>query len=255
VDQHRLQRVFDILELLAVRPSTVSGVSRELDIPLSSCHDLLQAMAKMEAISSHGREYSLGPKAIGISLAVVNSIRVQQVADPHLERLAAETGCDIHLAVRTGDRVVFAASVSGEFALTYKPSLGQALPLHASAAGKLFAAFDSDVYLRLRTDPRPALTPLAIVDDDRLEEDLRRIRAHGLGVSRGEHVTGVVGVAAPVRDTDGQLIAAVHLCFPESDAPAVKGRGGIELLRTAAAQIELDLKDIAAEPVSQDRTA
>jgi DNA-binding IclR family transcriptional regulator len=255
VDQHRLQRVFDILEFLAVRPSTVSGVSRELGIPLSSCHDLLQAMAKMEAVSSRGREYSLGPKAIGVSLAVVNSIRVQQVADSHLERLAAESGCDVHLAVRTGDRVVFAATVPGEFGATDKPPLGQALPLHASAAGKLFAAFDSDVHRRLRTDPRPPLTPLTVVDDDVLEEDLRRIRAHGRGISRGEHVAGVVGVAAPVRDTDGQLIAAVHLSFSESDAPAVRSRGGIELMRTVAARIELDLKDIAAESLSQDRTA
>lgn len=133
VYQHRLRRVFDILELLAVRPTTVSGVSRALDIPLSSCHDLLQAMAKMEAISSRGRQYSLGPKAIGVSLAVVNSIRVQQVADSHLERLAIDSGCDTHLAVRTGDRVVFAAFVPGEYGVSDKPPLGQALPLHASA--------------------------------------------------------------------------------------------------------------------------
>lgn len=95
---------------------------------------------------------------------------------------------------------------------------------------------------------------LTIGDDDRLEEDLRRIRACGVGVSRGEHVTGVVGVAVPICDTGSQLIAAIHLSVPESDAPAVRNRGSIELMR-AAAQIERDLKHIAAEPVSQDRTA
>ena len=50
MDRQRLLRVFSILSYLSVKPSTLSEVSKSLGLPLSSSHDLLQALLELDAV-------------------------------------------------------------------------------------------------------------------------------------------------------------------------------------------------------------
>ena len=63
MDRLRLHRVFDVLAQLATNGSmTVTQLSRQLDLPLSSTHDLLKGLLATDAVSSVGKTYSLGPR-------------------------------------------------------------------------------------------------------------------------------------------------------------------------------------------------
>lgn len=255
MDQQRLKRVFDIMELLATGPATVSGISKALEIPLSSSHDLLQAMLKLDAVSLRERQYSLGPRAISMSLAMVNSIRVQQIAKNHLGKLAREARLDCYLAVRTGSRVLYVSRFKGARAVDLDIPLGRALYLHSTSVGKLFAAFDSQVHQRMRKDPRPQLTLHTTTSMDRLELDLRRIRSAGISISRGESVPGIVGAAAPVRDPDGQLVAAAHMSIVQAAVPSDELRDAVAMLRKSTSDIEDELRQGVSDSLSDNRTA
>jgi DNA-binding IclR family transcriptional regulator len=251
MDRQRLRRVFSILSYLSVKPSTLSEVSKSLGLPLSSSHDLLQALLDLDAVSLEGRVYSLGPRSIGLAIKVQNSIGVIGLSRRVLEQLARDTQLDVYLAVRAGTSVVYVARYPGSQVVNIDIPLGQRLYLHSTAVGKLFAALDQELYERLVSDVKPALTPRTRTTMQQLEPNLRSIRAQQISISHGESVAGVVGVAVPVRDPSGQLIAAVHLSILEAGAPPARIESAIIELRAAAQAIELELRRriCGSEPV------
>jgi DNA-binding IclR family transcriptional regulator len=242
VDQQRLQRVFDILEYLAVCPATVSEVSRELNIPLSSAHDLLQAMLKVDAVAMRGRRYMVGFKAIGVSTSVLGSNSVQQMSRSHVEQVARVTGCCTRLAVPGGDRVTYAVEVLGARSAQGVSMLGQPVVLHATAVGRLFAAYDPDINRRLHAE----------LDADegmrtrreQVAKQIKNIRATGHSVAR-EGRPGWVSLAMPIRDSEGELVSAVQIDISPDLVSSMGREGVLSTVSDSVVAIENAMKRVA----------
>src|SRR4051812_28486144 len=61
----RYARTFDVLELLVGHPAgmTVTEISKRLDLPISSSHNLLQRMVAADVVNvTDDLRYSLGPR-------------------------------------------------------------------------------------------------------------------------------------------------------------------------------------------------
>lgn len=212
MDPQRLRRVLDVLGHLASHGSmTVTELSRELDLPLSSTHDLLKALVKTDAVSATGKSYALGPRTVRLSFEVLDSVGVQRIAQRQMECLVERIGLDVYLAVRTGTSILYVARCAGSQTVNIDIPLGRRLFLHSTAVGKLYAAFERDVYQQMLSSPRPALTSRTLTTMEQLDRDLGSIRSRGLSISRGESVPGIVGLAAPVRGPDNQVAAAIHV--------------------------------------------
>ncbi len=242
MDEQRLRRIFDVVEYLGRHDgATVTDVSRDLDVPLSSAHDLLKALTQIDAVTEANKRYALGPLALRLAFGLAEGDRVQRVAQIHLERLARESQRDAYLAVRCGTKVVYASRHPGSQAVNIDIPLGQPLYLHSTAVGKLFAALDREMYRALVAARRPVLTDRTRTTLSSLDRDLRVIRARGLAISRGESVPGIVGMAAPVWDPGGRLVAAVHLSVLLGSMAPAELKEHCESVRRAAEAIELDL--------------
>ncbi|MBA4022690.1 MAG: hypothetical protein C0482_10030 [Gordonia sp.] len=239
MDQQRLQRVFDILEYLAVSPATVSEVSRALDIPLSSSHDLLQAMLKVDAVAIRGRKYMVGWKAIGVSTSVLGSNSLQQVSRTHVEQVARATGCCARLAVPHGDRVSYTVEVLGGCAAGVVSVLGRPLVLHATAVGRLFAAYDPNINARLRAELEADCATPAV--RDQVAKQIENIRVTGHSVAR-EGRPGWVSLAMPVRDAAGDLVAAVQMDVSPDLVSSMGREGLLSNIRGSAVAIEIAVK-------------
>jgi DNA-binding IclR family transcriptional regulator len=210
----RFSRVFDVLELLTGHPEgmTLTEVAKRLNLPTSSTHDLLQRMLTADVVvSNDALRYSVGPRAVRLSIRIVDSLELRSIARRHLQDLARETGEGVYLAVRIGRRVVYVERFPGNQPVSVDIRLGQSLFLHATSVGKLFAAHHPQLRRHLLTEPRPALTEHTIVEAGELERELDRIRKQGFAVSREEAIDGIVGLAVPVFDARHELIAAIHV--------------------------------------------
>jgi DNA-binding IclR family transcriptional regulator len=97
------------------------------------------------------------------------------------------------------------------------------LPLHATSTGKCLAASLPDERLdELLADTTPEpFTEATITDSSALRTELQRVRDDGFAFCRGEHTEGVVGVAAPIPETDASRTAALGVCGP---ARSLSGR-------------------------------
>jgi DNA-binding IclR family transcriptional regulator len=250
VTSDRYSRTFDVLELLASRPDgmTVTEISKRLRLPISSSHNLLQRMVAAEVANiTDDLHYSIGPRAVRLGIRIVDGLEIRSVARQHLQDLARTTGDDVYLALRLGRRVTYVDRLPGSRPVRVDIRLGQSLYLHATSVGKLFAAHGDQLRRRMFDEPRPALTEHTLTERGALEQELERIREQGFAVSREEAILGIVGLAVPIRDAYGTVVAAIHISALKGQITPKTERSLIEAAAATAAAVERDLGRVQAK--------
>jgi DNA-binding IclR family transcriptional regulator len=166
---------------------------------------------------------------------------VRSAARRHLEKLAQTVGNDVYLAVKSGNRVVYVDRFVGSQPVTVNIRLGESLALHSTAVGKLFAAYVPELQRRVLSRPLQRSTAHTITDPAELTRELDKIREEGFAVSQEESFDGICGMAVPVYDDAGQLLAAIHVSALAAGLTEARVKTVIEEATTVARLIELDL--------------
>lgn len=214
INSDRVGRMFDVLELLVGHREgmTVTEISRRLELPISSVHNMLQRLVASDlVVMSAGPRYSVGGRLVRLGIRVVDGLEIRSVARKPLQELARTIDDDVYLAVRLGLRVVYVDRIQGSRAISVDIRLGQDLSLHATAVGKLFSAYDERCRRRALASSLPRLTPHTITDPVKLEGELDRIKVAGYALSSEEGAMGIGGVAVPVLDISNEIVGAIHV--------------------------------------------
>lgn len=212
MESERLKRIFEVLEyLVANGPRSLSQISNRVSIPISSTHDLLKGMTKARLLQASGKDYDLGPVAYRLAFDVQDCFSIIKVATPELEKLAQLVGFDVYLAVQSGIHVMYAARFKGNESIKIMIPLGQSLYAHATAAGKIFAAFDPELQKTILNGSRKKITPKTITDSKALEREFLRIKTRRISISNEESLEGIIGISTPITGADGRIVAATHI--------------------------------------------
>ncbi len=83
----------------------------------------------------------------------------------------------------------------------------------------------------------PPLTATTITSPDELRAELAKVRAQGYAIDICERENGLFGVAAPVRDVAGRVIATISFSGPAERINTPLLPAWIEVLRQSADQI------------------
>ena len=237
----RYLRTFDILNLLAKRamPLRLTEIKQVLELPVSSLHNMLQTMVAAEVVIVDDElRYAIGPRTVSLALRTVQSLDVRTLARRPLHELAQEIGDDVYLGVRVGQRVFYADRILGTQRVSLDIRLGQPLMLHATATGKLFAAFDPKLGALALGGKLPKATPNTITSTQSLQREFAHILAAGHSKSEQESYEGVVGYAFPIRGSTHEVVAAVHVSVLANRATKTHERALIAAARTCVEQIE-----------------
>jgi IclR family acetate operon transcriptional repressor len=137
----------------------------------------------------------------------------------------------VQLAVLDGCESVYVDRLESPHTVRIFARVGTRLPAPTTSTGKvLLAALPPDeLDARLQTWTPRRITPYTIVDEPTLRTRLREIGARGWAENREESRIGVVSVGAPVRDSDGSVIAALSVAAPADRA----GPAPLHRIRTA----------------------
>ncbi|MDM0069955.1 IclR family transcriptional regulator [Variovorax sp. J31P207] len=244
MDPDRYLRTFDLLDLLVRHRQgmRLTEIKDALNLPASSVHNMLQTMVTAEvATVTEDLRYMVGPRAVSLALATIQSLDIRSISRRYVQDLAREIGDDIYLALQVGSRVFYADRAMGNNQISLDIRLGEALYLHSTATGKLFAAHDPKLAAKALSGRLPKLTPSTITSAEELEREYQRIREAGYASSREESVDGVVGYAIPVRHADGSLAAALHASVIAKLATKNHERKLLAAARECATQIERQL--------------
>ena len=186
-------------------------------------------------------QYSVGPRAVGIALAITASLDIRTLARRHLQDLAKAIGDDVYLAMKLGQRIFYADRCVGTQRISLDIRLGESLSLHGTATGKLFAANEPQLSHRALVEPLRKLTRNTITDTGVLAAEFQRIRDRGYAKSQEEAVEGIVGYAVPIREVSGNMAAAIHVSVIGGRATKPHERKLIEAARHCADQVERSL--------------
>jgi IclR family acetate operon transcriptional repressor len=224
----RLVKVLDFLLQTPGHTATLSEIVAAVDNPLSSTHDLLRGMVGSGLLEvDAAKRYRTGPILMRLAIGAIDQVDIVATARTHLDSLVRAVGHDAYLAIRAGDTVSYVSRCAGTYRAGLDIKLGEPVPLHSSAVGKLFTALHPDLEHRVLGRALPQLTQHTITDPDRLAEEFRQIRERGTSISIEETISGIVGFGAPVRDATGRAVAAVHISafkdnLAENDLPRIE---------------------------------
>lgn len=140
---------------------------------------------------------------------------ILRCARPVCERLSVKTQETVTVAVLEGDdAVVIYQHISRSSALNVDWT-GMHMPLHATAAGKVFLAhMPDDQRRRILRRPVERFTENTIVDQAVLRDRLQEVQDEGYGYTVEELEGGLNAIGAPIRCADGAVVGAVSVSGP-----------------------------------------
>ncbi|MFJ3283785.1 IclR family transcriptional regulator [Streptomyces sp. NPDC086669] len=214
-----VDRAISVMEILAQRGEAgVSEVAAEIDVHKSTAFRLLGALEARGLVEQAGErgKYRLGFGIVRLAGAVTGRIDITRQGRPICERLAEELGETVNIAVLREHYAINLYEVRGPGAITAHNWVGQLTPLHATSSGKvLLAHLPAGERAELLTRAGlKKVTPHTVTARTKLEEDLAGVRERGYSTTREELEIGLHAMAAPVRDRDGDVIAALSASGP-----------------------------------------
>jgi IclR family pca regulon transcriptional regulator len=176
----------------------------------------LLTLAHLGYLETDGSHYWLAPKVLRFSGSYLASARLPRLIQPTLNRLAALTRESFSAVVLDEDEVVIVArsvSPGGQRLMAYGLHLGARLPAHATSTGRVLLAAKSRVELSawLKGRELARLTPRTTVDHKAFRAVIDQVRADDYAVAREEHELGVFALAVPLRNVQGQTLAALNV--------------------------------------------
>jgi DNA-binding IclR family transcriptional regulator len=211
-------RAIRALELIAETGELgVTELGRLLDVHKATASRLVTTLAQRGLLERDrvSEKYRLGFGLIRLAGAAMAGLDLVRTAHPILDDLAERTRETVNLGVLSGDAVVYVDQISGTRAIVSVSWVGRRTPLHCTSNGKvLLANLPAAERDRLLERPLERLTPTTIVDVDALLAQLGEVRLRGYAQTLEELEEGLNAVAAPVRQADGEVIAALSVSGP-----------------------------------------
>jgi len=213
-----VSRAVRALELIAEQGELgVTDLGRGLGVHKATASRLAATLADGGLIERDpvSDRYRLGfglIRLVGAALAGVDLVRT---AHPVLEELAERTRETVNIGVLSGDAVLYLDQVSSSHLIASTNWVGRRTPLHCSSSGKVFLAhLPKPVLEQALARPLEAPTPRTVTDPARLRRQIDEVRVRGYAAIQEELEQGLNAVAAPVRQLDGDVAAAVSVSGP-----------------------------------------
>ncbi len=216
----RALRPLLLLETLSQQHSgiSLSALAEHLGLPKASVMRLLHALqGQAYVMRDPGTSvFTLGPRAAALGLRTLHAASVAHRYRPLLSALVQRLGETCNLTTREGAQVLYIDRVETTEPLRMTLPPGSRVPLHCTASGKLFLsqmpAPDCQALVEgLARERKTAHTHTSVAA---LMAEIERTRKRGIGVDNEEFINGMVAIAIPVRDAQGQCVAAVACHTP-----------------------------------------
>lgn len=215
-------RALDILELLIKLPKGLSltEVGRDLDIPLSSLHHLMNTLVVKGYIVRDGSSsvYRVSSKLIQLAASYHAQHDLVGIADSVMQELTELTGETTSLAILQENVIVFIHKRSSQDLLQVVNPVGTRLPAHATGLGKAMLAClpDEEIDRLYPQEQLDKLTSKTISTVTELKNALKEARELEYAFDDRESNKGVWAVASAIRNRAGYPVAGLSIAAPRS---------------------------------------
>lgn len=195
----------------------ISALAVRLGLAKSTVHRLATTLIEADILEQNKEtgKYSLGLALFELGALVRRKMDVASEARPQLRALMESTGETVQLAIFDHLSVLYINKMDSRQAVRMASSVGSRAPSYCSSVGKVLLAHQSAETLALvLAGGLKSYTPKTITDAKALELELASVRAKGYAVDDEENELGLRGIAAPIRNHAGNIIAAIGVAAP-----------------------------------------
>jgi len=219
-------RIFDCFSARR-RALNLTEISASLGLAKSSVHRLLRTLVAQEylAFDPRTRRYRLGERVGGLAEVYGRQTSLATIARPFVERLRDATRETAGLQVRDGDERYCVVEAQSPQSIRMTVGENVRYALGRGSSGHVLRAFSAD-WAQAR---------------DHLA--LRRIRAAGYAISRGEVIPGAIAIYVPVLTGQETADAALGVYGPAFRNDAASVRKILAELKATARELALALRD------------
>jgi IclR family transcriptional regulator, KDG regulon repressor len=212
----------------------VTELSKRLKLHKNNVFRLLATLEARGYIEQNRatENYRLGIKCLHLGRRYIDHMGLVRQARPILSDVALRCRESTFVAIMRREGVVpLEAAEPGDRVVRITPPLGQPLPLHSTAVGKVHLAFDPEQQLRADLPEQlPRFTDRTIVDRAMLFEQLDSVARDGFAMESCEFFEDVSSVAVPIRDYTRSVVGSLAVAGPAY-------RIGIERINTEIAPL------------------
>jgi IclR family pca regulon transcriptional regulator len=224
---------------------TQSEVARRAQVSPAAARRFLHTLESLGYVRSDNRHFTLTPRVLELGFSYLASLSIPSVIQPHLEQLSAQVNESASAAVLDSTDIVYVARAATQRIMSVNISLGTRFPAYATSMGRVLLAWLEPDAIRsaLAHSKLEARTSKTLTNPVELLVALDKVRADGWASVDGELEEGLFSIAAPVRNADGAVVAALNISMSASTLKPERVRDELlpELLATAAA-VSADLR-------------
>jgi len=216
-----IDKALAVLDLFLNRPEPmgVSEVAQLAKLDPATAYRIIASLVKggyLEQLVKRGKYAISTEKLMAFSSVTTPSLKVRNMSLSFLQELSNKVRETTQIAVRLGNVAFKDDFLYSSNILNVRPSRERIIDLYSTGTGKIFLAEMSEEefeeYCR-NIIIRP-VTPNTVTDRGKLKKHLKKIKKEGISYDFEEHELGIVSVAVPVRDAEGNAAAAISIIAP-----------------------------------------
>ena len=200
----------------------VTDLSKRLKLHKNNVFRLLATLESRGYIEQNKStdNYRLGIRCLQIGQTYVNQMGLLRQAKPIMEDVGQRCRETVYLSLLRRGSVVPLQSVDSDQPVRSVSLLGQALPLHCTAAGKVHLAFESEEEIKnVLPEGLERHTEKTITRRSDLIADLRGVAERGYAIESGEYLPDLRSIAVPIRDYTRSVVGSLAITGPAYRLP------------------------------------
>lgn len=188
---------------------SITELSKQSALPLSTLHRLLKAMIKQGMIQQDERtkSYSLGAIWLEYGLQLYDTMDYVSKIRPELERLTREVEESVYLSKPTGMEALIIERIDSENnPIRIHDKLGLRIPMNIGAANKVMLA-----HMPVSQSTVILSTLLSKENIPEMKAILKDIKKQGYATSYGERTEGTFSVAVAILNRFEEVVGAISI--------------------------------------------
>jgi IclR family transcriptional regulator, KDG regulon repressor len=218
-----LERALQILNAFTSERSELSlgQISEILDLSKATVLRLCSTLVKFGFLRQDNelKKYSLGLKLFELGSIVFSSFSLIRVASTHLTELESKLGKTVFLGILGDDQLLYVDKREGaKDGIRFTSNVGRRRPPYWGMLGSVLMAYlpDEEIERLLSKSPLVVTARKSFTTEGPFKAWLREIRERGYVIEDETALEGIGGVAAPIYDFTGTVVAAVGVGFISS---------------------------------------
>lgn len=195
---------------------TATQAAERAGLTRSAARRYLLTLEHLGYLYSDGKQFGLTPRVLKVGWSYFDSAQLPRILLPFLQRVTAAINESAYVSVIDDWELVFIARNGVARVMTTGFVLGARVPAHLASPGIMMLAFEPPEKVKawLAASVFTPFTPYTITDAQRLYAEVEKARINGYAVVEQQLQLGVRGIALPLKNRNGQVIAALSVSIP-----------------------------------------